>query len=97
LLIKQRFGLVFKDYMALHRWSCDEKETFWQSIIDFFGVKLDLNQALPYTAGDAMWQGQWFLGAKLNYAENLLQAVITESNSQFGSMNLIKITTQIPT
>ena len=74
LFIKQCLGLEFKDYLALHRWSCDEKETFWQSIIDFFGVKMDLNQALPYTVGDSMWQGQWFLGAKLNYAENLLQA-----------------------
>lgn len=72
--LQQTQDLEFEDYMALHRWSCEEKEMFWQSLIDFFAVKVDLNQAPPYTPGASIWQGQWFIGAKLNYAENLLQA-----------------------
>ena len=72
--LKQRYALEFVDYLALHRWSCEHKDDFWQSLIAFFGVHITLNQALTYTPGPSIWQGQWFLGAKLNYAENLLQA-----------------------
>lgn len=74
LFLKQQLGLEFTNYLTLHRWSCDDIQTFWQSLIDFFAVKVDLNQAHPYTDGETIWQGKWFLGAKLNYAENLLRA-----------------------
>jgi acetoacetyl-CoA synthetase len=59
------------DYHALWRWSVDELEEFWASIWDYF----DVRASAPYDrvlASSAMPGAEWFPGARLNYAENLL-------------------------
>ncbi|MFP3989956.1 acetoacetate--CoA ligase [Streptomyces sp. E11-3] len=60
-------------YAALHRWSVDELETFWQAIADWFDVRF----STPYErvlADRSMPGAQWFPGATLNYAEHALRA-----------------------
>ncbi|MFK0118136.1 acetoacetate--CoA ligase [Streptomyces sp. NPDC090994] len=60
-------------YPALHRWSVDEPETFWEAVTEWFDVRF----SAPYARvlGDrAMPGAQWFPGAKLNYAEHALRA-----------------------
>ena len=65
-------GLDFGgDYHALWRWSVDELEDFWASIWDYFEVRA----CTPYDralASREMPGAEWFTGARLNYAENLL-------------------------
>jgi acetoacetyl-CoA synthetase len=65
-------GLRFDgDYQALWRWSVDELDDFWASIWDFFEVRA----SAPYerVLGRREMPGaEWFSGARLNYAENLL-------------------------
>ncbi|MFF4233254.1 acetoacetate--CoA ligase [Streptomyces sp. NPDC001820] len=59
-------------YAALHRWSVDELETFWQAVADWFDVRF----STPYErvlASSAMPGAQWFPGATLNYAEHALR------------------------
>jgi acetoacetyl-CoA synthetase len=59
-------------YAALHRWSVDELETFWQAVADWFDVRF----STPYErvlADTAMPGAQWFPGATLNYAEHALR------------------------
>ncbi|MEV0478865.1 AMP-binding protein, partial [Streptomyces prunicolor] len=60
-------------YTALHRWSVDELDTFWQAVTEWFGVRF----STPYARvlGDRSMPGaHWFPGATLNYAEHALRA-----------------------
>ena len=65
-------GLEFDgDYGAMWRWSVDELEDFWASIWEYFGVRA----SAPYErvlGAREMPGAEWFTGARLNYAENLL-------------------------
>ncbi|HEY6276007.1 MAG TPA: acetoacetate--CoA ligase [Streptosporangiaceae bacterium] len=65
-------GLRFADYDALWRWSVTDLVGFWQTVWDHFGV---LASAPPTATlgGRAMPGAQWFPGARLNYAENVLR------------------------
>lgn len=37
-LCNQRHALAITDYPALHQWSIDQREDFWQAIVDYFGI-----------------------------------------------------------
>jgi acetoacetyl-CoA synthetase len=66
-----RHGREFRDYAELWRWSVDELERFWGDIWEYCGVRA----STPYErvlASEQMPGADWFAGAKLNYAENLL-------------------------
>ncbi len=66
-----RHGREFADYDDLRRWSLSELETFWGDIWEFCGVRA----SRPYEqvlASREMPGAQWFAGAQLNYAENML-------------------------
>jgi len=71
------------DYPALHAWSVAAPEAFWPAVWDFCGVR---SEAGPTPQGaraaigadrmappDPVLGPRWFPGARLNYAENLLQ------------------------
>jgi acetoacetyl-CoA synthetase len=65
-------GLEFDDYHALWRWSVDDLEAFWGSVVEFFGVRFS---APPERVlGDASMPGaSWFPGARVNYAEHIFR------------------------
>jgi acetoacetyl-CoA synthetase len=71
------------DYAALYRWSVLHPEQFWPRIWSFFDVIADEREGEPW---DEVVRGVdrmappdpeagpgWFLGARLNFAENLLR------------------------
>jgi acetoacetyl-CoA synthetase len=65
-------GLHFGgDYNALWHWSVDRLEDFWASIWDYCGVRASqpYSEVLPERR---MPGANWFPGARLNYAENIL-------------------------
>jgi acetoacetyl-CoA synthetase len=67
----ERHGLELRSYEELWRWSVDELEQFWADVWEFGGVRA----SVPYERGLAsreMPGASWFQGARLNYAENLL-------------------------
>src|SRR5207245_913641 len=62
----------FATYEDLWRWSVQDLETFWSSIVDFFGVTL----TAPPTRilKDTKMPGtKWFEGAELNYTQNIFR------------------------
>ena len=62
-----------QDYDALYAWSVAEPVAFWQKVWEFCGVIGDMG-APPYLKdGDKMPGAQFFPGARLNLAENLLR------------------------
>jgi acetoacetyl-CoA synthetase len=65
-------GLQFDDYQELWRWSVDDLETFWTTIIEFFEVRFaDPGRAV--LGSEAMPGAEWFPGARLNYAEHIFR------------------------
>jgi acetoacetyl-CoA synthetase len=69
--LEQRHGLRFPDYESLWRWSVDELETFWESVLQHYQIRLHT----PYTRvldRRVMPGAKWFEGATLNYAEHAL-------------------------
>jgi acetoacetyl-CoA synthetase len=62
-----------RDYAALHRWSVEERAAFWSLVWDFCGVKGAKGERI-LADGDRMPGAKWFPDARLNFAENLLQA-----------------------
>ncbi len=65
-------GRRFDDYDELYRWSVAEREAFWTSVWDFFGVIGDRGDT-TLANGGAMPGARWFPEARLNFAENLLR------------------------
>jgi acetoacetyl-CoA synthetase len=64
--------LRFSSYELLWQWSVDELESFWSSIVEFFGVRFV--QPAERVLGDQSMPGaRWFEGAQLNYAENVFR------------------------
>ncbi|WP_320775323.1 acetoacetate--CoA ligase [Streptomyces sp. CRN 30] len=60
-------------YPALHRWSVEHLDTFWQAVTEWFDVRFTTPHAR--VLGDRTMPGaQWFPGATLNYAEHALRA-----------------------
>lgn len=65
-------GLHFDSYDALWRWSTTELDAFWQSIWDYYGLR----SPTPHSAVLAerrMPGAQWFPGAQVNYAREVLR------------------------
>jgi len=72
--LRDHRGLVFDDYDALWRWSVTDLDAFWQSIWDY----VDLQSPTPHTAvlaKNTMPGAEWFPGAQVNYARQVLRHV----------------------
>ncbi|EJO95773.1 acetoacetyl-CoA synthetase [Ectopseudomonas mendocina DLHK] len=72
-LINRRHGLELADYRALHAWSVEQREAFWQAIVDFFEIRFSTPAERVLREGPAMPDADWFPGARLNFAEHLLR------------------------
>ncbi|MFN3768945.1 MAG: acetoacetate--CoA ligase [Ectopseudomonas guguanensis] len=71
--VNQRHGLQLADYPALHTWSVEQRDAFWQAIADFFEIRFHSPAECVLREGPVMPDGQWFPGATLNFAEHLLR------------------------
>jgi acetoacetyl-CoA synthetase len=71
--VAARRGLQFEDYAALHRWSIDRPDAFWFELAHFCAVSADYADAPVLRNGHLLPGAEWFPGATLNYAENLLR------------------------
>ena len=71
--IEARQGLRLPDYPALHRWSVEHPGEFWRELAHFSGVVADWGDGPALEQASEMPGARWFPGARLNFAENLLQ------------------------
>ncbi|MEG2390934.1 MAG: acetoacetate--CoA ligase [Pseudomonas sp.] len=71
--VNQRHSLNLGDYPALHQWSIDQREVFWQAIVDFFDIGFHTQPDAVLREGAKMPSAEWFPGATLNFAEHLLR------------------------
>lgn len=72
-LVNERYGKEFNNYDELYAWSCDNIPDFWALMWEFG----EIIASAPYTSVvknfDDMFNSEWFEGARLNFAENLLR------------------------
>ncbi|VVO53056.1 acetoacetate--CoA ligase [Pseudomonas fluorescens] len=71
--VNQRHSLNLGDYPALNQWSIDQREAFWQAIVDFFDIQFHTQPDDVLREGAKMPSAEWFPGATLNFAEHLLR------------------------
>ena len=65
-------GLRFDSYDALWHWSTTELNVFWQSVWDYFQVQSPTAHSAALVDG-RMPHAQWFPGAQVNYAQQVLR------------------------
>ena len=70
--LEQARATTVDDYAALQRWSVDNIEAFWESIVDYFGVRFETPPTRTLSSHE-MPGARWFEGATLNYAEHLFR------------------------
>jgi len=71
--VNARHSLRLSDYPALHAWSIEQREAFWQAIVDYFDIRFHQAPTQVLLEGPQMPSAQWFPGATLNFAEHLLR------------------------
>ena len=69
----RQWGRGFDGYADLQRWSVEQPGQFWETLWDFAGI-VGERGATALIDGDRMPGAQWFPGARLNFAENLLRS-----------------------
>ncbi len=65
-------GLDLPDYEAAWRWSVEDLEGFWRSILEWFDVRAE-GSPEPVLPERRMPGARWFPGLRLNHAEHLLR------------------------
>ena len=70
--LASKSGVAVGGYDELWRWSVDELDAFWQSVVDFFGI--DLGDGVQGVLADRSMPGaQWFPGATVSYPEHMFR------------------------
>ena len=73
--LAEHHGLSFDIYDALWRWSVSDLESFWRSAWDY----LEMESPTPFArvlGSRSMPGAQWFEGAQVNYARQVLRHVV---------------------
>lgn len=71
--VNEKHGKTFNSYGELYDWSITSIPDFWAAIWEFGGIKYSKPYDQVVNSLDDMLGAKWFLGAKLNFAENLLR------------------------
>ncbi|MFI4918148.1 MAG: acetoacetate--CoA ligase [Legionellales bacterium] len=70
--IAQEHHLCFENYQQLHDWSVSHPGLFWQHLCTFFGLTFDTPAQQLVNDYKDMIEARWFVGARFNFAEQLL-------------------------
>lgn len=70
--VQERYKAPVHDYASLHHWSVEFPEHFWSAVWDFCEIRSSQAAQQIIVDGTHMPGAQWFVGALLNYAENLI-------------------------
>ncbi|MDD4186659.1 MAG: AMP-binding protein, partial [Eubacteriales bacterium] len=71
--LEKRHGLNISGYRALHQWSVEKPEVFWDELWQFLGIRSTENYTSVVDDLTKFPGAKWFPGAVLNYAENILK------------------------
>jgi acetoacetyl-CoA synthetase len=88
--VSSRSGKSLADYDELHRYSVAEPGEFWSALWDFAGVIGDKGAPPFLVDAGKMLGARFFLGARLNFAENLLRKDGTDTALTFWGEDKVK-------
>lgn len=71
--INDKFTLEINDYQSLYKWSVNYPKEFWGSLWNFLNIKCSKKYDEVVDDISKFPGAKWFVGAKLNYAENMLK------------------------
>jgi acetoacetyl-CoA synthetase len=71
--INRKYSRDFADYPPLYQWSVDNIEKFWAAFWEFADIIVSKSYDQVVDDLSRMPGAQWFLGSRLNFAENLLR------------------------
>jgi acetoacetyl-CoA synthetase len=71
--VNRRYGEDFKSYWDLYQWSIHRIPEFWSSVWDFCEIRASRKFDQVVDDLSKFPGAKWFVGAKLNFAENLLR------------------------
>lgn len=71
--VSQRHNAAFTDYFALHEWSVNNIADFWAAVWDFLDIKASKKYDKVVEDLSVFPGTNWFPGAELNFAENMLR------------------------
>jgi acetoacetyl-CoA synthetase len=71
--VASRHGAALRDYGRLRAWSVEQPAAFWSELWRFAGVRASRPADRVLDHPDRMPGAAWFVGAELNFAENLLR------------------------
>ncbi|THD72791.1 acetoacetate--CoA ligase [Thalassobius vesicularis] len=79
--LKAHRNLEFTDYNALWEWSITDLEGFWTSIVEFFDIRFSA-PATTILKERKQPGAEWFVGARLNYAEQVMRWAEVKPDAQ---------------
>ena len=71
--VNQKYGKRIKGYDELYQWSIDDIPEFWATMWEFGEIKASRGYDAVVDDASKMPGARWFVGARLNFAENLLR------------------------
>jgi acetoacetyl-CoA synthetase len=71
--VNKKYGYDFNDYDSLYNWSIEKISEFWATMWEFGDICASKPFDKVIDDETKMPGAKWFLGAKLNFAENLLR------------------------
>jgi len=71
--VNREYGQKFSSYDELYDWSISKIPDFWAAVWDFAGIKASKGYDAVVDDPGKMPGAKWFVGARLNFAENLLR------------------------
>jgi len=71
--INEKFSKNFEQYEELYQWSIDNIPEFWAEMWDFARIQASEPYTVVVDDITKMPGAQWFIGAKLNFAQHLLR------------------------
>jgi acetoacetyl-CoA synthetase len=71
--VNEKHSLNIDGYHSLYEWSIANREDFWASIWDFGKIVASKTYDKVLEDSPTMIGAKWFVGARLNFAENLLR------------------------
>lgn len=71
--VNDKLNLKINDYSSLYKWSVDFPGSFWDALWNYLDIKCSHPYYTPVDDISKFPGAQWFVGGKLNYAENMLK------------------------
>ena len=69
--VSKKYGLKINSYFQLYNWSVENITDFWATMWDFGDIIASHKYEKVVDDLNKFLGGKWFVGARLNFAENL--------------------------